>query len=101
MNQSDLSGQSVKRYSIGWPEISFKRYGGVIHRAYVRDALSKDFDVELISLEAKRLKRFRYLKMLESFFYYLMLKGQKDLWIRDYYSTVAFNPKRTKGKNLV
>jgi len=101
MSQSGTEDQGIKRPSIGWPEISLKRYGGVIHRAYVRDALSKDFDVELISLEAKRLKRFRYLKMLESFFYYLMLKGQKDLWIRDYYSTVTFNPKRTKGKNLV
>ena len=96
MNQSD-----TKRKKIGWPEISLKRRGGVIHRAYVKDALSKDFDVELINLEAKYLKRFRYLKFLESFFYYLLLKGEKDLWVRDFYSTVAFNLKTMKGKNLV
>jgi glycosyltransferase involved in cell wall biosynthesis len=96
MNPLDL-----KRKKIGWPEISLKRYGGVIHREYVRNALSKDFDVEFINLESKYLKRFRYLKMFESFFYYIMLKGEKDLWVRDFYSTVAFNKNRTKGKNLV
>ncbi|MFH1968257.1 MAG: glycosyltransferase family 4 protein [bacterium] len=94
MNQLDTK-------KIGWPEISFKRYGGVIHRGYVRDALSKYFDVELINLEAKYLKRFRYFKILESLFYYLTLKGEKDLWVRDFYSTVTFSSKRTKGKNLV
>lgn len=103
MNQSDTKNLLVdkQRKKIGWPEISLKRRGGVIHRAYVRDALSKDFDLELVNLEAKYLKRFRYLKFLESFLYYLLLKGEKDLWVRDFYSTVAFNPKRMKGKNLV
>ncbi|MDP3883004.1 MAG: glycosyltransferase family 4 protein [Candidatus Staskawiczbacteria bacterium] len=94
MNLSDLK-------KIGWPEISFKRYGGVIHRAYVRDALSKYFDIELMNFEAKYLKRFRYLKFLESFFYYWSSSGVKDLWIGDFYSTVFFNPKRAKGKKLV
>ncbi len=96
MNQLDS-----KKPKIGWPEISLKRYGGVIHREYVRNALSKDFDLEFFNLEAKYLKRFRYLKFLESFFYYLTLKGEKDLWVRDFYSTVALNKKKTKGKNLV
>ncbi|MFA5878112.1 MAG: glycosyltransferase family 4 protein [Candidatus Staskawiczbacteria bacterium] len=96
MNQSD-----IKRKKIGWPEISLKRRGGVIHRAYVREVLSKDFDLELINLEAKYLKHFRYFKFIESFFYYLFLKGEKDLWVGDFYSTVFSNPKRIKGKNLV
>jgi glycosyltransferase involved in cell wall biosynthesis len=94
MSQSDIK-------KIGWPEISFKRYGGVIHRAYVRDVLSNYFDIELMNFEAKYLKPFRYLKFLESFFYYLTMRGKKDLWVGDFYSTVFSNSKRMQGKNLV
>jgi glycosyltransferase involved in cell wall biosynthesis len=95
MNQSDT------RKKIGWIEIFFKRYGGVIHREYVRNALAEIFDVELLNLEARRLKNFRYLKFFESFFYLLALRGEKDLWVRGFFETVFMRTKKTKGKNLV
>jgi len=86
---------------IDWIEISSKRYGGVLYNQQARKALSKHFDLELINLEAKYLRKIRYLKIPESFIYLLRLKGKKDLWIRDFYSTVTLSPKKTKGKNLV
>jgi len=85
---------------IGWIEISSKRYGGVLYNQQARKILAKHFDLELINLEAKHLKKRRYLKFLESFYYLLKLKGKKDLWIRNFYSTVAFFPNKTKGKNI-
>lgn len=98
MNQSDLKNKEKKK--IGWIRISSKRYGGIIHRQYIRDALSKKFDLELIDVEAKYLNNFKYLKLQESFVRLLRLKGEKDLWIRCFYSVVTLRPKKTKGKNL-
>lgn len=86
---------------IDWIEISSKRYGGVLYNQQARKVLAKHFDLELINLEAKYLKKVRYLKIPESFFYLLRLKGEKDLWVRDFYSTVTLSPKKTRGKNLV
>ncbi len=86
--------------SVGFIQIFLKRYGGVIYRKQVIDALSENFNIEQINLEAKVFKNNRYLKMPESLFYLLNLKGNKDLWIRDFYSTVALRKKNTEGKNL-
>ncbi|HCC60241.1 MAG: hypothetical protein A2402_03720 [Candidatus Staskawiczbacteria bacterium RIFOXYC1_FULL_37_43] len=96
MNQSDL-----KRPKIKWIEISSKKYGGFIYRQQARQALSKEFDVELVSCEPKHLKRFKYLKMLEAFFYVFKLKGESDIWIRDYFPALMMRTKKTKGKNIV
>ena len=85
--------------SVGFIQIFLKRYGGVIYRKQVIDALSENFNIEQINLEAKVFKNNRYLKMPESLFYLLNLKGNKDLWIRDFYSTVALRKKNTEGKN--
>ncbi len=86
---------------IKWIEISSKRYGGVLYNQQARKVLSKHFDLELINLEAKYLKKIRYLKIPESFIYLLRLKGKKDLWVRDFYSTITLPLDKTKGKNLV
>lgn len=85
---------------VGIIEIYSKRYGGIVYTQQVKEALSKEFDFESVNLEAKFLKKRRYLKFLESFYYILKLKGEKDLWIRDFYSTLLLSKKRTKGKNL-
>jgi len=85
---------------IGWTQISSKRYGGIIWGERTQEVLSKEFDLELIDMEAKYFKKVRYLKIPESFVYLLKLKGQKDLWIRDFYSTLTLLKRRTKGKNL-
>jgi glycosyltransferase involved in cell wall biosynthesis len=86
---------------INWIEISKKKYGGIVYNNEARKILSKNFDLDLVLCESKYFKKIRYLKIPESLFYLLRLKGEKDLWIRDFYSTVAFCPKRTKGKNLL
>lgn len=86
--------------TIGLPRIFFKRTGGVAYINQVKEALSGEFDLEEINLEAKRFKKRRYLKFLESFYYLFKLKGEKDLWIRDFYSTLLLSKEKTKGKNL-
>jgi len=86
--------------TIKWIEISKKKYGGVIYNQQAIDALSKHFDLESVNLEARYFKKFRYLKLPESFYYLLKLKGKADLWIRDFYSTVTLPFDKTKGKNV-
>jgi len=87
--------------TIGWIQIHSKKYGGVLYNQKARDVLSKDFGLELLNLEAKYFKNLRYLKIPESFIYLFGLKGKKDLWVRDFYSTITLPFDRTKGKNLV
>lgn len=85
---------------IGWIQIFSKRYGGVVYAEQSRDILSKHFDLELVNLEAKYFKKFKYLKLPESLFYLSRLKGEKDLWIRDFYSIITLPLDRTRGKNI-
>lgn len=96
-----MSQSASKNKKIGWIEISSKRYGGVIHRGYIRDALSEEFDLELINLEAKYFNKMKYLKLPESLVYLLKLKGEKDLWVRNFFATITMPFDKTKGKNLV
>ncbi len=84
---------------IGITQISSKKYGGVLYSHQVKDALSAEFDVDLVDLEAQKTK-IRYLKIFESFLYSFKLNERRDLWIRDFYSTVALSKKRTPGKNI-
>jgi len=80
-------------------KIFLNRSGGNIYKNQILSALSKNFKASNVNLEASYFKN-RYLRALESFIKLLFLKGEKDLWIRDFYSTVALNKKNTKGKNL-
>jgi len=96
-----MVSQISNRVNIGWIEISKKRYGGIIYNEEARKVLSKNFDLELMVCEAKIFKNIRYLKIPESLFYLMKLKGKKDLWIRDFYSTITLPIDKTKGKNLI
>ena len=96
MNQLDL-----KKPKVRWIEISTKKYGGFIYRQEARDALSKEFDIELVSCEPKYFKNLKYLKLFEAFFYVFKLKGESDIWIRDYFPALMMRTKKTKGKNIV
>jgi|GEM_PF-690138 len=96
MNQSD-----TRKPKIGWIEISTKKYGGFVYRQQAREALEKKFDVEMVSCEPKYLKKFRYLKMLEAFLNVFRLKGNKDIWIRDYFPALMMRTQKTTGKNVV
>ncbi|MEK7124201.1 MAG: glycosyltransferase family 4 protein [Patescibacteria group bacterium] len=100
MNQS-VTENRPQRLKVGWIEISSKKHGGFIYREEARQALSKEFDVELVSCEPKYLKDFKYLKMLEAFFNVFKLKGEKDIWIRDYFPALMMRTKKTKGINIV
>ncbi len=86
--------------NIGWIQIFSKRYGGVIYQNQVKDIISRKFNLDLVNLESKYFEKFRYLRIPESFVYLLKLKGKEDLWIRDFYSTITLNKKKTKGRNL-
>lgn len=86
--------------TIGWIEISLKQYGGNLYNAQARDALSKEFDVELVNLEAKVLGYFRSLKLAESLLRLLTLSGKKDVWVRDFYSILTMPFDRTQGKQI-
>jgi len=85
---------------IGWVEISKKRYGGSIYDELSRKVLSRNFDLELISVDAHYLKKIRYLRIPEALIYLCNLKGGKDLWIRNFFSTITFPIDKTNGKNL-
>ena len=87
--------------TIGWIEISKKKYGGVVYDGKAKDILAESFDLDLINLEARYFKKIKYLKIPESLFYLSRLREKKDLWVRDFFATLVFSPKKTKGKNLV
>jgi len=92
--------QNPKENKVGWIEFSSSRYGGAWYNRQSQKAIAKYFNLELISLEAKHLKKRRYLKFFELFYYLLQIKGQKSLWIRDFYSILSLSKRKTKGKNL-
>lgn len=87
--------------SLGWIQISSKKYGGGVYNEEARKSLENDFDVELVLREANIFKKMKYLKIPESLFLLTRLGGEKDLWIRDFYSTTTMLSDKTKGKNLV
>jgi hypothetical protein len=86
--------------NIGWIEISIKQYGGNLYNQLARNALAGEHGVELVSCEAKFFRRFRPFKLLESLVRLLRLKGNKDVWVRDFYSVLTMPLDRTKGANF-
>ncbi|MGB2762533.1 MAG: glycosyltransferase family 4 protein [Minisyncoccales bacterium] len=87
--------------TIRWIEISKKKYGGIVYNEQAREVLSKNFDLDLIVCKPRYFRKIRYLRIPESFFYLLKLRGKRDLWIRDFYSMITLPLDKTKGKNLV
>jgi glycosyltransferase involved in cell wall biosynthesis len=86
---------------IGWIEISVKQYGGDTYNANARTALAQEFEVELVSCQARLFTWFRPLKLIESFVRLFALRGRRDVWVRDFYSTLTLPFDRTKGKQVV
>jgi glycosyltransferase involved in cell wall biosynthesis len=83
---------------IGWLKISSRKYGGVAYEELAREALSGDFDVELVEVQSNIFKR-GYFRAPETFLNLLRIKGQKDLWVRDN-NTILTLPLRKIGKTL-
>lgn len=95
--------ENKKIKTIAFTQISPKRTGGNAWVQEVLDAISSEgdcFSVETIDLGAKRFGKIKLFNAFEVFFNLLSLKGEKDLWIRNFYSTVFLNKRRTKGKNM-
>ena len=89
------------KIKIGWSKpITFKKYGGVVYENQLRKILAEKADLDLVDIRTGNFKN-KYLKALTFLFNLFKLKGEKDLWIRDFYTTVALSLRRTKGKNLV
>ena len=90
-----------KSFTIGWPgPVTSKKYGSIAYEEPLRKFLSEKFDLDFINAEGRHFNN-KYLKALEFLFNLFKIKGKKDLWIRDFYSTVMMFPSKTKGKNLV
>ena len=85
--------------NIGLIKIFLKRSGGNTYKEHVINSLANNFNIKNVNLEGTYFKN-RYLKAIESFIKLIFLKDKKDLWIRDFYSTITLNKKKTKGKNL-
>ena len=90
-----------KKFTIGWPgPVTSKKYGSIAYEEPLRKFLSKNFDLDFINIEGSHFQN-KYLKALEFLFNLFKLKGEKDLWIMDFYSTVSLFINKTNGKNLV
>jgi len=84
---------------IGWLKISSRKYGGVAYEELAREAISRDFDVELVEVKSNIFKR-GYLRAPEILFNLARLKGKKDLWVRDNNTIITLPFSKTSGKTL-
>ncbi|KAF5432071.1 Glycosyltransferase involved in cell wall bisynthesis [Candidatus Methanophagaceae archaeon] len=88
---------------IGWIEIpkgdALKTGGGNAWRIYLYSLLSKKFDIEPMGLILEDGNKIFQGGRL--FYNLLKLKGNKDLWIREFSSTITLPFDKTTGKNLL
>lgn len=87
--------------TISWIEISSDISGGVLYNRQAREALSQEFDLELLDVEAKYLTLFRPLKFLESMWRLMKLHGERDIWARNFFGVLSFPFDKTQGKQIV
>jgi len=86
--------------TVGFIEIHRKRYGGVRYGDMAKEALKKEYAVDLVIKEARLFLGARYLRIPESLVRLLFLKEKRDVWVRDIFSILTIGFDRTKGKNL-
>ncbi len=90
-----------QRITIGWTgPASPKRYGGTVYGEQSRQVLSKYADVDVVDISGKYFKD-KYFRTLESLWRLAKLKGKRDIWIRDFFSTITWPLDKTEGKNVV
>jgi len=85
---------------IGWIEVHLKKQGSLVYNESVRQALARDFEVELVDVSAHTFQKIRYLKIPEALSRACFLKGKRGIWVRDFYSTLTLPFDRTKGKQI-
>lgn len=88
---------------IGWihlPEnYDLPRDGGNIYTSYMLSAVSTLFNIEPIGIVFNRKQKIR--SGFKNIYRLLKLKGNKDVWVRDYLSMLTLPFDRTIGKNLI
>lgn len=88
---------------IGWIELpkgkSLQKGGGNAYRALLFSLLSKEYDVEPMDMVFN--KKYKLYSGIKTFFKLIKLKGSKDIWIRDYLSTITLPFDGTIGHNLL
>lgn len=87
--------------NIGWIQTFSKKYGGTLYGEEVKKALQNSYTIEVFDMDAKFTNLNRYLKSVKSLSALMRIRGEKDLWIRDFYSCCTFSFDKTVGKNLV
>ncbi|OGZ23728.1 MAG: hypothetical protein A3A08_02580 [Candidatus Nealsonbacteria bacterium RIFCSPLOWO2_01_FULL_41_9] len=85
--------------TIGWIEISSRKYGGKAYEEQVKKILAENFNFEMVSVQTKYFKR-GYLRAPELFLNLIKLAGRKDLWIRGLQPLMTLPLDGTQGKNL-
>lgn len=94
-------GLFERNMNIGWIEISKQQYGGMRYNQEAQRVLGTTYDVESIFCGPQYFKAIRYLRIPEALWRLSRLRGAKDVWVRDFYSTLTMPLDRTKGKNVV
>lgn len=88
------------KVTVGWTgPVSPKKYGGTVYGQQSIKAISKESQVDVLDVSARHFNN-RYLRTLESIFYLSRLEGKRDVWIRDFFSTITMPLDKTQGKNV-
>jgi glycosyltransferase involved in cell wall biosynthesis len=82
---------------IGWIEVLKKVYGETIYTDMVQSILSKHYHLEMINVGLDRFKKYLYPKLL---YRLCRVRGEKDLWIRNFDSVLTMPYDGTRGKNV-
>ncbi len=77
--------------------------GGLAYRRQLYDVLRRHHDVELVEIKVPRRRGLggRITTQLELARALAQVRGEKDLWIRDFRELAFLGPLRTRGRNLV
>jgi hypothetical protein len=82
---------------IGWIELLRKVCGGTIYDDMAQAILSKYYDLESIYVGIDHFRKYMYPEVLLRLW---RLAREKDIWVRNFNSTVTIPYDGTKGKNI-
>lgn len=87
----------MNRIRVGWIEVLRKPYGETIYAQMARTALSPFCEIEILNVGFKKYVKFLYPVLLWRL---CRIKGDKDIWIRNFDSILTLPLNRTGGKNI-
>lgn len=82
---------------VGWIEVLRKPYGETIYAQMARTALSSCCEIEVLNVGFEKYKKFLYPGILWRL---SRIKGNKDIWIRNFDSILTLPLNQTVGKNI-